>query len=112
MKQFKYFFLFVMLFFTSEIIFAKYKDISLTKKITVYYYPTCAGCKFVVNTINSRGWNYRIKLIDATPKNEKDNLRKLRDDGRAAGPFLVDEIHNQKIAGGYKIVEYLKKLFE
>ena len=69
MKQIKYFFLFVMLFFYLGTIFAQQQN------IIVYYYPTCAGCKFVVDTIKNHGWDDRIKLIDATPKNEKENLR-------------------------------------
>ena len=95
-----------MLFFYLGTIFAQQQN------IIVYYYPTCAGCKFVVDTIKNHGWDDRIKLIDATPKNEKENLRNLRGDGRAAGPFLFDKGRNQKILGSRKIVEYLKKLFE
>ena len=114
MKSFKVVFSFLILMFCCKVVFPEHqKNISLNnKKITIYYYPECAGCKFVVNSVKkNKVWQNNVVLIDATPKEKKEKLRKLRGDGRAAGPYLLDQVNDTRVPGGQKIVKYLKEPF-
>lgn len=81
------------------------------KAIKLYVYNHCRYCHDVINFLKKNNWQNRVVIVNADTEPNYTELKKLRGDGKDYCPFLVDEIHDKKIADSSKIITYLKKIF-